>query len=64
MRTTLDLPDSLLLEAMALSHQKTKTAVIVSALEAMVRKAKISHLRQYRGKIELDVDMDILRKRQ
>jgi len=63
MRTTLDLPARLITEAMKLSHQKTKTAVIIAALEDLVRKTKLSGLRKYKGKIDLDIDLKILRKR-
>ena len=63
MRTTLDLPASLVSEAMASSHQKTKTAVIISALEELVRKAKISGLTKYKGKVDLDIDLNSIRKR-
>ena len=44
MRTTLDLPENLLNEAMKVTHTETKTAVIVKALEELVRKSKISEL--------------------
>jgi hypothetical protein len=63
MRTTLDLPDALVEEAMKLSHQRTKTAVLVTALEDFVRKNRIQGLRKFRGKINLDIDLDKLRKR-
>lgn len=63
MRTTLDLPAPLVDEAMKVSHQRTKTAVIVTALEEYVRKNRIQGLRNYRGKVELNVDLDTLRKR-
>jgi len=63
MRTTLDLPGSLVAEAMKLSNQKTKTAVIISALEDFVRKTRISDLKKYRGRVNLDVSLDALRKR-
>ena len=63
MRTTIDLPSSLVSEAMKLSHQKTKTAVIISALEDLVRKTRISSLKKYRGKIDLDIDLNATRKR-
>jgi len=63
MRTTLDLPDPLLAEAMKLSNQKTKTAVIISALEDFVRKTRISDLKKYKGKIDIDIDLNTLRKR-
>ena len=63
MRTTLDLPENLLNEAMKLTHTETKTAVIVQALEELVRKLKISDIKKYRGKIDLDVDLNELRDR-
>ncbi|MGV6818181.1 MAG: type II toxin-antitoxin system VapB family antitoxin [Thiotrichales bacterium] len=63
MRTTLDLPENLLKEAMKLTHSDTKTAVIIKALEELVRKSKISGLKRYRGKIDLDIDLNELRDR-
>ena len=63
MRTTLDLPESLLNEAMKVTHTDTKTAVIVRALEELVRKSKISGLKKYRGKVDLDIDLNELRDR-
>ena len=63
MRTTLDLPENLLIEAMKVTHTSTKTAVIVKALEELVRKSKISGIKKYRGKIDLDIDLDEIRDR-
>ncbi len=63
MRTTLDLPGPLLSEAMKLSNQKTKTAVIISALEEFVRKTKIVDIKKYKGKVDIDMDLNTLRKR-
>ena len=62
MRTTLDLPAELIEEAMTLSRQRTKTGVIVAALEDYVRKNKIRGLKKYRGRVSLDVDLKTLRK--
>ncbi|MES9902528.1 MAG: type II toxin-antitoxin system VapB family antitoxin [Sedimenticola sp.] len=63
MRTTLDLPENLLNEAMTLTHTATKTAVIVKALQELVRKAKITDLKKYKGKIDLDIDLNEIRDR-
>lgn len=63
MRTTLDLPENLLIEAMKVTQTKTKTGVIVRALEELVRKSKISDLKQYKGKIDIDIDFDAIRDR-
>ena len=64
MRTTLDLPEELLIEAMRLSHIETKTKVIVTALEELVRKNRISDIKQFKGKVDLDIDMDSVRGRE
>jgi len=63
MRTTLDLSDSLLEEAMALTKIRTKTEVITRALENLIQKEKLQQLKNYYGKIDLDIDLDVLRKR-
>jgi len=63
MRTTLDLPESLLDEAMKITRTETKTGVIVLALRELVRKSKISNLKRYKGAIDLDIDLNQLRDR-
>lgn len=63
MRTTLDLPEELLLKAMSVSHSKTKTQVITLALQELIRKSEISDLKQYEGKINLELDLDNIRNR-
>jgi len=63
MRTTLDLPENLLEEGLKVSHLRTKTALIIMALEGLVRKSRIQELKSYRGKIDLDIDLDSLRNR-
>ncbi|UTC51234.1 type II toxin-antitoxin system VapB family antitoxin [Treponema sp. OMZ 855] len=63
MRTTLDLSAPLLEEAMALTKTRTKTEVITRALENLIQKEKVQQLKNYYGKIDLDIDLDALRKR-
>ena len=63
MRTTLDLPENLLNEAMKITHTGTKTGVIVKALEELVRKSKITGLKKFKGKINLDIDLNEIRDR-
>jgi len=63
MRTTLDLPENLLKDVMEATHTRTKTAVIIKALEDLLRKSRISELKQYRGKISLDMNLDEIRDR-
>lgn len=63
MRTTLDLPENLLNEAMKATHIDTKTAVIIRALEELVRKSKIYDIKKYKGKIDLDINLNEIRDR-
>lgn len=63
MRTTLNLPEKLLDAAMKTTRIKTKTGVIITALENLIRKSKISELKQYKGKIDLDIDLNDIRGR-
>lgn len=63
MRTTIDLPQDLLDEAVSLSNMKTKTSVIISALEEYVRRKKVAGIKKYRGKIDLGIDLTVLRNR-
>ena len=64
MRTTLDIPEDLINEAMKATHINTKTKVIVTALEGLIRKSKISDLKKFKGKVDLDIDLNIIRDRQ
>jgi Arc/MetJ family transcription regulator len=63
MRTTLELPDALVNEAMSITNIPTKTALIKYALENVIQREKIKDLANYFGKITLDIDLDKLRKR-
>jgi len=63
MRTTLDLPKDLLDEAMQTTHIQTKTKVIITALEELIRKSKISDLKKFKGKVDLSIDLDLIRGR-
>jgi Arc/MetJ family transcription regulator len=63
MRTTLDLPEDLVEEAMKATNIKTKTKVIVAALEQLIRKTKIAEIKNYKGQVDLDIDLNELRGR-
>jgi hypothetical protein len=63
MRTTLDLPEDLLDEAMKTSGINTKTHVIIAALKDLIRKSKLTGLKEFRGKVDLGIDMSSLRGR-
>ena len=63
MRTTLDLPEELLKKAMRVSRMKTRTATITTALEELIRKSQLQGLREFKGKVDVEVDLDTLRHR-
>lgn len=62
MRTTLDLPDELLDEALRSSHLRTKREAVIAGLKELIRKAHREELRGAAGKIELDLDLKRSRK--
>ena len=53
----------LIAEAMRATRIRTKTRLIITALEEMVRKSRIAGLKEFRGKLDLDIDLDALRGR-
>ncbi len=63
MRTTLDLPEDLINEAMKITKANTKTDLIKLALYNIIQKNKIKSLKNYKGKVNLDIDLNILRAR-
>ena len=63
MRTTLELPSDLLLEAMKVSHVKTKTMAIVLGLQELIHKHRLGQLRGLRGRLDLAVDLKESRRR-
>ncbi len=63
MRTTLDLPDGLIQEALMATHAKNRTQVIIMALEELIRRHRISEIKRYKGKLDLNIDLATLRDR-
>jgi len=63
MRTTIDLPEKLVKKAMEVTHSRTKTGLIIFALENILRGEKIKGIKNYRGKLKLDINLDDLRRR-
>jgi metal-responsive CopG/Arc/MetJ family transcriptional regulator len=63
MRTTLDLPEKLIEEAMKTTHIVKKTDLIKVALQNLIQKEKSKNLKEYFGKVDLDIDLDAMRNR-
>lgn len=52
MRTTVNLPDDLMAEAMKLSRERTQTATLVAALQEYIRARRVERLIARRGRLE------------
>jgi len=63
MRTTIEIPDPLVHEAMLLTKIPTKTGMVKYALEKVIQREKIKTLTKYYGKLNLNIDLDKLRNR-
>ena len=63
MRTTIDLNETLLQEAMKWTGKTTKIAAINEALKQVIQSQKRIRLINMAGKMALDVDLNITRKR-
>ena len=63
MRTTLDLDDQAVEQAMKLSPGMTKTAVIEEALREYARRRSLARFRDLRGKFQWEGNLDELRGR-
>ncbi len=63
MRTTIDIPEDLISEAMKVTNSPTKTELIKIALYNIIQQNKIKSIKNYKGKIDLDLDINMLRAR-
>ena len=63
MRTTLDLPESLLEEARQALGFKSKTDTVVVSLQELVRRKRLDELKGLLGRIKLEVDLPASRRR-
>jgi Arc/MetJ family transcription regulator len=60
MRTTVDIDERLIREAMSLLRVNTKRQAVQQSLEAVVRQARRRRLRSKLGNIELDITLEEL----
>ncbi len=54
MRTTVTLNEKMVMELMALSHAKNKTAAVASAVKEQIRRTKLKMLADLLGSIDVD----------
>ncbi|WP_111670966.1 type II toxin-antitoxin system VapB family antitoxin [Algoriphagus litoralis] len=62
MRTNIDIDDDLIKEAMRLTGIKTKKAVVEAALAQMVSLKKQERLKDLRGKLKWEGNLDEMRE--
>lgn len=63
MRTTIDISEKLIEEAMEILKTSTKKETIEKALTEMINQYKRKQIIMFRGKVDLDLDLDSLRDR-
>jgi Arc/MetJ family transcription regulator len=63
MRTTVDLPEDLLKEVMKILRSDSKKETIIKALTNIKNLNERQKILKYKGKINVDIDLDNLRSR-
>lgn len=63
MRTTLDLPEDLIEQAMKITNARSKTELIKTALRNIINQEKRNNLLKYHGKIDIEINFEDLRQR-
>jgi hypothetical protein len=63
MRTTLDIPESLIEEARLLLGFKSKTDTVVVSLQELIRRKRIDELKAMMGNVRLEIDVPKSRRR-
>ncbi len=66
MKTTVDIPEGLLKRAKKITHAKSNEILFVMALENIILNKQLSNIPKisnYKGKVDLDIDLDVLRDR-
>ncbi len=61
MRTNIEIDDDLMAEALAATGSKTKREVVDRALRTIVRLKAQERVKQYKGKLHWDGDLDEMR---
>lgn len=62
MRTNIEIDDQLMADARRLSGLPTKKAVVEEALKLLVRMKKQESIRELRGKVRWEGDLDAMRR--
>jgi Arc/MetJ family transcription regulator len=63
MKTTINIPEDLMEEVQRELNIKNKTTLIIMGLQELINQSRIRRLRKYRGTLNLEIDLDLLRER-
>jgi Arc/MetJ family transcription regulator len=61
MRTNIEIDDSLMAEALVATGIKTKREAVELGLKTLIRLKQQEHIRQFRGKLKWEGDLDHMR---
>ncbi len=63
MRTTLNVPQDLMEEALRITRFRSKTDVIIYSLKELIRRKRLEELKDLKGKIDIEIDLKRSRRR-
>lgn len=63
MKTILEIPESLVQQARSITRIASDNELVVYALERLVDSNPLAIIKQYKGKLDLDINVDVLRGR-
>jgi len=63
MKTTLEIQDTLMHKAMSATKIRSKSRLVTVAIKNLIKSADIKQIKNYAGKLELDLDIEALRAR-
>ena len=63
MRTTLNVPEDLLEEAMRITRFRSKTDVVIYSLKELIRRKRLEELKELKGNVDVQIDLKRSRRR-
>jgi Arc/MetJ family transcription regulator len=62
-KTTLEVPEVLIHEAMNVTKIRSKSRLVNLAIKNLIKSTDIKQIKNYSGKLKLDIDIEALRAR-
>jgi len=63
MKTMLEVPETLIHKAMNATKIRSKSRLVTLAIKNLIKSAEIRQIKNYAGKVDLDLDIEALRAR-